>query len=495
MSIRKVSIIFCAALSFATAAISAKTVQPLKWLDPAVEMNEDAGMVSVSVSFDLKNMALGRNQELIVTPAIFSNNGSDSVMMRSVTVCGRNRWYWYLREGLAENPEKGIYRSGRDQVVAISESVQLQEWMKHSTVELIVKEASCCSAPKKVPGSSPNGNSLLASINADRPAFEFEYVFAPQLSDAPVEMALEGSAFVNFVVNRIELNPDYMINRQEINKILTSIDKVKNDNDAVITDIHIKGFASPEGSYANNTRLAQGRTATLANYVKDLYKFAPGIVSTSYEPEDWAGLRNYVADSLDYSIANRQGILDIIDSPLGYDAKDQAIKERFPKDYQVILKEIYPWLRHSDYKVAYTIKVYTDINDLKRLYASEPMKLRPVDFYTLATQYPEGSREYLDVMKKASEVYPDDPMINLNLANICMIDGNLEAAQSALLKAGHSPQADFARGVLAAKRGDLDGAESYFKLAKNEGVSQADFYLKQIGKQREYKPVTIEINN
>lgn len=494
MFIRKSSIILCAALSLAAGSMSAKSVQPVKVSEAAVELNEDAQTVSVSVKFNMKDIRLSRNQEVILIPAIFSADGTDSLMMRGITVCGHNRWYWYLREGLADNPANGIYRAGTDQTVTLSETVPFRNWMQHSTVELVMKAASCCHTPQKVVGVSPNGGGLIATINTDRPAWDFEYVFAPELSAAPVEMALEGSAFVNFVVNRTELNPDYMINRQEINKILSSIDKVKNDADAVITNIHIKGFASPEGSYANNTRLAQGRTETLARYVNDLYKFAPGVMTVSYEPEDWAGLRNYVADSLNYNIDNRGEILGIIDGPLEFDAKDQALRTHFPKDYQVILKQIYPWLRHSDYRVAYKIKEYTDISDLKRLYASEPAKLRPIDFYTLAQQYPEGSREFLEIMKKASEVYPDDAMINLNVANLYMIEGNLEAAQSALLKSGNSPRANFARGVLAVKRGDLDGAEKFFRLAKDEGVDKADLYLRQIQQQRAYQPVTVEIN-
>lgn len=494
MNSRKVSILAAAALALALSGAEAKPVEPVRVADPMVELNEETGQVLVSMSFNLKDVKLGRNQEAILTPTIISADGADSLMMKSVTVCGRNRWYWYLRNGQTENPANGIYRAGTPGLVTISESVPLQPWMNHSTVELITRGANCCSSPKKVEGSSANGNTLVATINTGRPEWEYEYVFAPQLSDAPVEMALEGSAFVNFVVNRTELNPDYMINRQEINKILSSIDKVRDDKDAEITNIHIKGFASPEGSYENNTRLAQGRTATLAKYVNDLYRFAPGIMSTSYDPEDWAGFRNYVKDSMQFDIANRAEILEIIDGPLGFDAKDQAIKTRFPKDYQVILKEIYPWLRHSDYKVAYKIKVYTDLNELKRLYVSEPRKLRPVDFYTLAMQYPEGSREYLEVMKKASEVYPDDPMINLNVANLYMIDGDYDAAQSALLKAGLTPQANFARGVLAAKRGDLNEAERMFRIAQSEGIEQADLYLDQIAAQRAYNPVKIEMN-
>ena len=78
-----------------------------------------------------------------------------------------------------------------------------------------------------------------------------------------------------------------------------------------IKNVDIKGYASPEGSWALNERLAKGRTESLKKYVQELYKFAPDMITTSYEPEDWNGLRRYVEDS---KLESKKAILDIIDS-------------------------------------------------------------------------------------------------------------------------------------------------------------------------------------
>ena len=63
-------------------------------------------------------------------------------------------------------------------------------------------------------------------------------------------------------------------------KIRQTIDVVRNDADTRITALSIKGYASPEGSYSNNVRLAKGRTETLKNYVQSLYAFEPGLRRT-----------------------------------------------------------------------------------------------------------------------------------------------------------------------------------------------------------------------
>ncbi|MCH5217341.1 MAG: DUF3868 domain-containing protein [Muribaculaceae bacterium] len=466
---------------------------PLKVYDIDVAVNEQPATVDITIQLNLRDFKLGRNKEVTFTPTLVASDGSQSVELEPVTVCGRNRWYWYDRNGGFANPQAQIYRAGSQEIVTITKTLPFENWMGHSTLEMRQDGATCCGKAKMIPGNLPDGNVLLATINTEQTDLDYDYVFAPPMEDKPVEKSVEGKAFVTFVVNRTELNPDYMNNPAEIRKILNSIDIVKADPDAVITEIHIRGYASPEGPYDNNVRLAKGRTETLANYVNSLYKFKPGIMTTSYDPEDWGGLRAYVKDSLNFNLTNRPGLLAVIDGPLGFDARDAALKSQFPADYEVILRQIYPWLRHSDYAVKYNIKVYTDLDNLMRLYNSDPTKLRPVDFYTIAQQYPTGSEQYLAVMKKAVEVYPDEPMINLNVANLYLMEGDFEAAQSCLLKAGLNPEANFARGVLAAKRGDMREAEKYFTIAKEAGIPQADAYLSQLAVRKTYRPVTIDI--
>lgn len=467
----------------------------LKVYDVDVAVNEQAKTVNLGLKLNMKDFKVGRNGEAVYTPVIVSKNGTDSVVLPSFTVCGRNRYYYYMRNGLLDANNSGsIYRSGSKEIVDYRQTVSLQPWMlDNGMVEVRQQKANCCSKPKPIQGDLPDGNLAIARLNSPAPALNYDYVFAPPVEDEPVRKSLEGKAFVTFVVNKTILNPTYMKNPEELKKITNSIDLVKADPDAVITEIHIRGYASPEGPYDNNVRLAKGRTETLANYVNSLYNFNKGIMTTSYDPEDWAGLRSYVADSLNYKLTNRQALLSIIDGPLGFDEKDAALRTQYPADYQVLLKQIYPWLRHSDYAVKYNIKVYTDLANLMRLYDSDPSKLRAVDFYTIAQQYPIGSSQYLAVMKKAVEVYPDHPMINLNVANIYLMDGDYDAAQSCLLKAGQSAEANYARGILAAKREDYREAEKWFTKATDQGINQAAVYLNQISAAQNASPVDIMV--
>ena len=50
----------------------------------------------------------------------------------------------------------------------------------------------------------------------------------------------------------------------ELRAIRETIESVRNDKYATITEVYIKGYASPEGTYANNAYLAENRARLCA---------------------------------------------------------------------------------------------------------------------------------------------------------------------------------------------------------------------------------------
>ena len=63
---------------------------------------------------------------------------------------------------------------------------------------------------------------------------------------------LEGRAYIDFRVNKIDLDPNYRRNPQELKKIMATIDQVRGKKDVDIDRVTIHGYASPEGSYEHN---------------------------------------------------------------------------------------------------------------------------------------------------------------------------------------------------------------------------------------------------
>lgn len=418
----------------------------------------------VNMDVDTRDIRPGRDREVIFVPVVRSLTSPDTLTLPSFAVSGRNRYYSHLRNGDLDDGD-ALVMAGSKQQFHYYHTTPMQPWMTRSRIDVMQSVAHCCDAAK------PDGATPIAEIDMTprRAILPFEYVAL--LGDSVITRSAEGRAFVNFVVNRTELKPDYMENKREIGKIMATIDVVKNDPEAIITGITIKGYASPEGSYSNNVRLAMGRTQTLKEYVRQQYNFAPEIMATDYEPEDWQGLRDWL---LENDIPHRDAILAIAnDLTLEPDPRNAEIQRRYPEQYARILRDVYPWLRHSDYTVKYTFKTHTDIAELKRIYASTPDRLRPVDFQRIAATYPVGSPEYDEVMMTAVKVWPNDDLANLNAANIAMSRDDLKAAARYMAKMGVSPEASYTRGVYAARIGDFAGALTQLEQAKTGGVAQA----------------------
>lgn len=126
-----------------------------------------------------------------------------------------------------------------------------------------------------------------------------------------------------FPVNKTIIYPEYRRNTAELAKIRATIDSVRNDDKTTLSSIRIHGYASPEGSYANNTRLAKGRTQALVDYVTSYYKFDTKLITSEYTSEDWDGFRKFIVAS---SLEKKDDILKLMDdSTLDIDKKERQI--------------------------------------------------------------------------------------------------------------------------------------------------------------------------
>ena len=427
------------------------------------------GNLFLSMRMDVTALDVKSDEEIILTPALKSSEET-FVNLPAVRINGRNRYYHHLRnDKLADEPY--FYRTGKVDEIHYQAMTPYAEWMDNASVVMGEDLCGCCSELLM------NNDDLLTQLDMAPKVFEPLFVYVQPEVETVKTRNVKGSAFIDFPVNQTVIYPEYRNNPSELKKIQQTIDVVKNDPDTKITAISIKGYASPEGSYANNTRLAKGRTEALKKYVQELYHFDPSIFTTAYVPEDWEGLERYVEAS---DLADKEGILDLIAGDEEPDRKDASIKRRYPDTYAFLLKNCYPALRHSDYTVEYIVRSYTDVEEAKRIMKTAPGKLSLQEFYTIANTYESGTPAYNEVFETAVRMYPDDETANLNAANVAMNKRDLTAARNYLEKAGTGKEAEYARGVLAALEGNYAEAQTHLQQAKAMGVSEADNCLKQI---------------
>ncbi|MBR1887831.1 MAG: hypothetical protein IJ813_05135 [Bacteroidales bacterium] len=142
-----------------------------------------------------------------------------------------------------------------------------------------------------------------------------------------------------------------------------------------------------------------------------------------------------------------------------------------------MVKDVFPLLRRTDYRVSYTVRSYTTTEDARRILRTAPDKLSITEFFLAAKGYEMGTYEFDEVFKIAARIYPDNEVVNINAANAAMSLGSLQAAEGYLQRAGDSPVARYTKGVLCALQEDWEGAVMFFTSAKASGVPEADAAL------------------
>lgn len=439
-----------------------------------ITMTRNESKMVIGMEFDLSQIKLKSTQATVFIPLIV--NGNDTLSLPEVGVYGRNRWYKFDRADRLPanyNPSVALRYKKNMGTYPYLVNVDYQDWMNGSEIVMKYVDYGCanCQTTYISPGILAQYEEKITN------AFFPQFIYKEAVAEVVKTRELSGKAYVDFPVNQTVIKPDYRNNAFELAKIITTIDSVRNDKDITVTSLSIKGFASPEGSYENNARLAMGRTDALKEYVRRLYNFPYGFINTSYEPEDWEGLREWVMNS---NISYKYGILDIIDSYLPPDEKNTKIQTTYPSEYRFLLDYVYPGLRRSDYTIEYNIRQFADIDEIAEIFKVSPQKLSLSEMYALANRYQPGTDDYNEIFKTAVRMFPNDEIANLNAANSEMSKGNLSAAAFYLENAGDSAEATYAKGVLAALQGDREKAETLIQWSVFKGLKQAEQVLENL---------------
>lgn len=473
-------ILFAMSLTMATTMLAQELAgSQIQINNKAVSLSADAQLLvgmDVTVPADLE---ISSSSMLTLTPILVEKgeNGANQTLP-AIYVYGRNRQLLAERANKIPADAFEVVRrdNGTAQTVHYTARVPYEKWMNGADLKMMGTISGCASCLK---------DEDLAQVY---PVLLEPYKVQPLIAfvkpEAEVKQRAEkGNAYLDFPVNQTKIYPEYRRNPMELAEIHRTINVVKENTDTKITGISLHGYASPEGSYANNTRLAKGRSEALKTYIMKEYGLSADMFTVQSTPEDWAGLRAYVEKN---NVSNKAKVLEIIDSQMdNLDAKENKIKALDGAMYQALLRDCYPALRHTDYVVHYTVRAYS-VEEAKALLKSRPQLLSLEEMYLVAQTYQEGSDEFNEVFDIAVRMYPEDSTANINAAAMELKRGNTEQAVRYLQRSSQTnATAQNNQGVYHMLTGDLDKAEACFKKAKELGSAQADGNLEEVRKKRE----------
>ena len=294
--------------------------------------------MDITLDLDLSRLYLKSDKACLLTPVL--TRGDKSLELPAVGLYSRGSFIQYLRGGRRTLSGNEKIRSDRFGCRNCDEGSSLTEGLAGYTMPTFT--------------------------------FEPEFVYARPKAEVRKSRSISGEAFIDFVQGKTAVVETYHSNAAELAKIRAGVDSVRIDPDITLNGISLKGFASPEGPYALNERLAKGRTEAIRNYVRDIYRLDNKLFTTISVPENWVGLREYVAAS---DLPHKAEILAIIDDDTTFknlDTKEWRIKSVYKDEYAVLLQDCYPYLRRTDYRIDYTIRSYVTAEELEEILATRP---------------------------------------------------------------------------------------------------------------------------
>ena len=162
-------------------------------------------------------------------------------------------------------------------------------------------------------------------------------------------LTVEDRNYIQFFVGDTRVVDTLGDNWRQLDKITGLMRQIVEQQEFWVDTITLTAASSPEGAYAFNDRLSQGRAAALKRYLVRRYgKSIDTMLSVQWVAEDWAELTNRIRT--DREIINRDAILELIAAEKNPDRREQAIRLRFPKEYAYIRSVIYPQLRAVNFR-------------------------------------------------------------------------------------------------------------------------------------------------
>lgn len=448
------------------------------------DLRQKGNTVHINATIEVDGEYVKSKKSLTLTPVLESS--TQKMGLPSVLLNGKNHHKVYQRQialgNLEDEPRYAVIRAfdAPTHTIAYETSVPWEEWMKDA--QLVITEDLCGCGKEEAAQQGP-WPIMRRPDQRYTPAPVFAYL-QPEV-ETRKERAEVGTAYLEFVVGQYQILPNFRNNAAELDKIDRSILEVKENEHITVNGILLKGFASPEGKYTSNARLAENRVKSLRTYLSDKYKkdYNANIFSIESEPEDWTGFKAKV--EADQQVPARNEVLAIINSNDEPDTKEAKLRAlQGGKPFQYVLKEIFPSLRRTDYKIDYTVRGF-DLAEAREIIKKRPDHLSLNEMFAVANSYEKGSQEYNEVFDIAVRLYENDPVANLNAANIAMSKGEMDKAKRHLEKAGNSGEAVHARGVYALLNGNYTEAETLLKQAKAAGVKDADNNLQELQKKVE----------
>lgn len=331
---------------------------------------ERNGRVVLDFIVTLPRQLLGKSRSVVITPIL--HKPDESVALEDLVIRGgrfsllQERDYWQYETYVERFRPDTVGREAafnRFVKFPYPEDVRLDSLVEgRSTVTYYYSQAVKTDETSKKMLVTLQGQVLAVDDSAYRlpPSDTLSYVVSSMLSFVDTVpryrikvidkfVTVEDRNYIQFFVGDTRVVDTLGDNRRQLDKISGLMRQIVEQQEFYVDTITLTAASSPEGAYAFNDRLSQGRAAALKRYLVRRYgRSIDTMLTVRWVAEDWQGLTNRIRT--DREIGNRDAILELIAEEKNPDRREQAIRQQFSKEYAYIRSVIYPQLRAVNFR-------------------------------------------------------------------------------------------------------------------------------------------------
>ena len=275
-------------------------------------------------------------------------------------------------------------------------------------------------------------------------------------------------ANIKFLVNQANLRKSELKNGS-VKEFVGMLKKINADREGLnLKNVEVAAYASPEGGFKFNDKLAGKRQSVSEAYVDKQLKAAKlggANVDAHYTAQDWDGFKRLVQAS---NIQDKDVILRVLEMYKDPAEREQQIRN-MSAGFRELADGILPELRRSRLIINYETVGRSD-EQIKEQYKADAAQLSADELLYAAT-LTNDANEKEAIYKKAAECYDKDYRAYNNLAVMAFNKGDENAAKSyvkqAFAKDQKAPEGYANLALIALRNGNIAEAESNLSNAIN----------------------------
>lgn len=321
-------------------------------------------------------------------------------------------------------------------------------------------------------------------------------------------------ADILFLINVAKLR-DSELKSQKIQEWNEKVAAASAAENREIKELNIESYASPDGPYDFNAKLAEQRENNTKGYLEKQIKnngINFGELTANFTPEDWEGFQKLVSES---NIQDKDLILSVLKMYKDPETRDREI-HNMSNVFDELAETILPQLRYSRLTASVDVIGKSDA-EINKAFDNEPATLsvdellyaatltddlnRKKAIYAAATKYyPNDYRGYnnlgnilyqqgdfdaaLDNYKKSAKLNPSAPEAQMGQGLVALVNNDFKAANQAFGKAGGLEELGSALGVYYLEQGDVNAAVKAFGNDKSNNAALAQILSKDYSKAK-----------